>query len=162
MVDNDGVNSFQSWRWVLGVVLAGGGSIISNLGLNLQKLTHVRNNHAKALAKQNGVKNSNNNSNSNYISSSASAELSVSQSATSPPSSPSPSPSPTPASEFKSPAYWRQPVWVLGLALVIFGSAADFAALGFAAQTIVAPLGSLTLVSNVFFAPYFSSERVSR
>jgi hypothetical protein len=37
--------------------------------------------------------------------------------------------------------------------MIILGSVFDFAALGFGAQSIVAPLGSLTLVANVVIAP---------
>ncbi len=63
--------------------------------------------------------------------------------------------------------------------LIIVGSLADFVALGFGdvcarrrrfagshrvgrragAQSIIAPLGSLTLVANVFFAPLILGER---
>lgn len=43
----------------------------------------------------------------------------------------------------RSPNYSRQPLWVLGMALVVFGSFFDFAALAFAAQSIIAPLGSV-------------------
>jgi drug/metabolite transporter (DMT)-like permease len=53
-------------------------------------------------------------------------------------------------------------VWKVGLSLVVFGSVADFAALSFAPQSLVAPLGSLTLVSNVIFAPLLLKETVSR
>lgn len=46
------------------------------------------------------------------------------------------------------------------MALIGAGSVADFAALGFAAQSIVAPLGSLTLVANMFVAPLMLGEHV--
>lgn len=52
--------------------------------------------------------------------------------------------------------------WALGLALVIFGSLGDFAALGLAAQSIVAPIGSITLVTNVMFAHWGLKEPLSR
>ena len=58
--------------------------------------------------------------------------------------------------------YTRQLVWQCGLALVILGSIFDFAALAFAPQSVIAPLGSLTLVSNVFLAPLLLKERLSR
>ncbi len=58
--------------------------------------------------------------------------------------------------------YYKSKVWVLGLALIILGSAADFAALAFGAQSIIAPLGSLTLVSNVFFAPCLLGEKLTQ
>ena len=58
--------------------------------------------------------------------------------------------------------YTRQLTWQCGLALVILGSLFDFAALAFASQSQIAPLGSLTLVSNVFLAPLLLKEKLSR
>ena len=58
--------------------------------------------------------------------------------------------------------YTRQLTWQCGLALVIIGSLFDFAALAFASQSLIAPLGSLTLVSNVFLAPLLLKEKLSR
>ena len=58
--------------------------------------------------------------------------------------------------------YTRQLTWQCGLALVILGSLFDFAALAFASQSLIAPLGSLTLVSNVFLAPLLLKEKLSR
>jgi hypothetical protein len=40
--------------------------------------------------------------------------------------------------------------WQFGLCLVIGGSIADFVALKYADQSVVAPLGSLTMVTNTF------------
>jgi hypothetical protein len=59
-------------------------------------------------------------------------------------------------SEFTRFKYWR-----IGLALVVLGSIADLTALSFAPQSLIAPLGSLTLVSNIIFAPVLLKERVS-
>jgi hypothetical protein len=53
-------------------------------------------------------------------------------------------------------------MWRIGLFLVFFGSLADFAALSFGPQSLVAPLGSLTLVSNVLFAPLLLRETIGR
>lgn len=58
--------------------------------------------------------------------------------------------------------YTKQPIWILGLICVILGSLLDFTALAFVDQAVVAPLGSLTLVSNVFFAPLLLKEKVNR
>ena len=58
--------------------------------------------------------------------------------------------------------YTRQPGWALGLGLVIAGSLGDFAALALAAQSIVAPIGSVTLVANMVFAQYWLKETLSR
>jgi len=57
--------------------------------------------------------------------------------------------------------YYKQALWRVGLALVVVGSVADFAALSFAPQSLVAPLGSLTLVSNVIFAPLLLKEKIT-
>ena len=54
----------------------------------------------------------------------------------------------------------RQKGWLFGMLLVVFGSLGDFAALSLAAQSIVAPIGSITLVANVFFAHYWLREHV--
>jgi uncharacterized membrane protein len=60
----------------------------------------------------------------------------------------------------------RRPVfvtmWVFGFVMIVSGALGDFAALGFGAQSIVAPLGSWTLVSNVVIAPLFLGEKLSR
>eukprot|EP00698_Gefionella_okellyi_P003137 TRINITY_DN12931_c0_g1_i1.p1 TRINITY_DN12931_c0_g1~~TRINITY_DN12931_c0_g1_i1.p1 ORF type:complete len:474 (-),score=99.18 TRINITY_DN12931_c0_g1_i1:235-1656(-) len=52
-----------------------------------------------------------------------------------------------------------QPIWLLGFGLFLAGNIADFVALGFAAQTIIAPLGSVSLLSNCIFAPLFLKEK---
>uniref|UniRef100_A0A7S1GDF7 Uncharacterized protein n=1 Tax=Bicosoecida sp. CB-2014 TaxID=1486930 RepID=A0A7S1GDF7_9STRA len=53
-------------------------------------------------------------------------------------------------------------IWMLGFVGIVAGAIGDFAALGFGAQSIVAPLGSTTLVANVFFAPMMLGEEISR
>ena len=55
----------------------------------------------------------------------------------------------------------RNPTWLLGLLLQVVGAILDFIALGYAPQSVVAPLGSLTLVVNVFLAPCMHKERPS-
>jgi hypothetical protein len=55
-------------------------------------------------------------------------------------------------------SYVKQPLWLVGLSLVVFGSIADFTALSLGPQSLVAPLGSLTLVSNTIFAPLLLKE----
>jgi hypothetical protein len=99
------------YNWLIGVALAAVASVISNLGLNLQKLTHLRRAHL---------------------------------------------PPPERA------LFFKDRTWQLGLSLIIGGSVADFVALGFGQQSIIAPLGSLTLVANMFFAPYLLGERIDR
>ena len=57
--------------------------------------------------------------------------------------------------------YYKNKLWMGGLALVIFGSLGDFVALGLAAQSIVAPIGAITLVANIFFAHYWLGEELT-
>lgn len=56
-------------------------------------------------------------------------------------------------------SYVTDPWWLTGLILQIIGAIFDFAALGFAPQSVVAPLGSLTLVVNVLLAPIMQKEK---
>ena len=53
-------------------------------------------------------------------------------------------------------------MWLVGISCVVLGSFADFFALAYGAQSIVAPLGSMTVVSNVFLAPIMQGETVTR
>ena len=99
------------YHWAVGVVLAAAASIISNLGLNFQKLTHIKISDLDEHAKKH---------------------------------------------------YYKNGVWMAGLFMIILGSICDFAALAFGAQSIIAPLGSLTLVANVFFAPCLLGETLTK
>ncbi|CAI5742756.1 unnamed protein product [Hyaloperonospora brassicae] len=71
-------------------------------------------------------------------------------------------------SEAARPAYARRPyircpVWWVGLALVVLGSLGDFAAFGFATQSLVAALGGgATLVANVVTAQCLNGERLEK
>ncbi len=58
--------------------------------------------------------------------------------------------------------YTKSWLWRGGLFLVIFGSVADLAALIFAPQSLVAPLGSFTLVSNIIYAPLLLGEGIDK
>lgn len=59
-------------------------------------------------------------------------------------------------------SYITQPKWLLGMIFIVLGSFADFAALAFTAQSLVATLGSLTLVSNMVIAPVMLNETIDR
>jgi uncharacterized membrane protein len=106
----DNTRDALSNLWFLGVILATLSCFISNLGLNLQKLLHLRN-QSKASNIREG--------------------------------------------------YHKFALWWLGLLLIVFGAIADFAALTFAPQSLVAPLGSLTLVSNIILSPIILKEVVT-
>lgn len=58
--------------------------------------------------------------------------------------------------------YYKQGFWVMGIILVVLGSLGDFWALSMAAQSIVAPIGSITLVTNVLFARFGLHEELTR
>lgn len=58
-------------------------------------------------------------------------------------------------------AYVQRPVWWLGLSLVVLGSIGDFAAFGFATQSLVAALGGgSTLIANVVTAHFLNGEHL--
>jgi hypothetical protein len=52
----------------------------------------------------------------------------------------------------------RSPLWVLGFIVFALGNALNVVALQFAAQSLVAPLGSISLVVNVIVAPWLNNE----
>lgn len=52
-------------------------------------------------------------------------------------------------------------VWTIGFVLMLAGALSDFAALGFGAQSIVAPLGAWTLVANVILAGWINGEKLT-
>jgi len=56
--------------------------------------------------------------------------------------------------------YTRQPMWWVGILLLMLGSFGDFSALMFSPQSIVAPVSAITLVANIFFATSFLGEQV--
>jgi len=62
----------------------------------------------------------------------------------------------------KQRVYYKQGLWVVGIVLVVLGSLGDFWALSMAAQSIVAPIGSITLVTNVLFARFGLKEELTR
>ena len=55
----------------------------------------------------------------------------------------------------------RQPLWFLGMSLITCGSLLDFVAFGLAPASLLAPLGALSLVWNMYLAPAFNGERLS-
>lgn len=58
--------------------------------------------------------------------------------------------------------YLVQPIWLLGLLLIILGAVGDFAALGFAAQSLATPVGGFTLVANMFFGHFLLKEHIGK
>ncbi|KAF9431855.1 hypothetical protein BGZ76_011615 [Entomortierella beljakovae] len=62
--------------------------------------------------------------------------------------------------------FWRNifvsKLWALGLAVFIIGNLGGFIALRFAPQSLTAPLGSISLISNVIIAPLINHEVLGR
>ncbi|KAJ1553550.1 NIPA-like protein 3 [Cladochytrium tenue] len=53
----------------------------------------------------------------------------------------------------------RNPVWLLGFLVFVFSNVLNFVALQFAPQSLIGPLGSVSLVFNVVMAPLMNRER---
>jgi drug/metabolite transporter (DMT)-like permease len=58
--------------------------------------------------------------------------------------------------------YATNPLWMSGMAMVIVGSVCDLVSFGFAPMSLLAPLGAMTLVINMFIAPCFLNESLSK
>mmetsp|Transcript_7361 Transcript_7361/g.8449 ORF Transcript_7361/g.8449 Transcript_7361/m.8449 type:complete len:523 (-) Transcript_7361:280-1848(-) len=101
--------------WYVGVILSVLASVASNLGVNVQKYSMMK---EIQRAKEN--------------------------------------------KEYKEKPYIRQQLWLFGLLLVIAGALGDFAALGYAAQSLVTPVGGFTIVANLFFAHFWLEERLDK
>jgi len=57
--------------------------------------------------------------------------------------------------------YYRQKFWLIGFIIYAIGNVGDFVALAFAAQSLVAPLGSVVLVVNAIMSPWILKERIT-
>ncbi|KAF9401964.1 hypothetical protein BGX21_000064 [Mortierella sp. AD011] len=62
--------------------------------------------------------------------------------------------------------FWRNifvsKLWALGLIVFIIGNLGGFVALRFAPQSLTAPLGSISLISNVIIAPIINKETLGK
>ncbi|KAJ2364863.1 hypothetical protein IW150_006370 [Coemansia sp. RSA 2607] len=56
---------------------------------------------------------------------------------------------------------FSSPTWAVGLVIFILGNVVNFVALQFAPQSLVAPLGAVSLVTNVIVAPLLNKEKIS-
>ena len=100
----------RNLMWLMGPFLSMSGSVLSNMGVNLQKLSMMKESKSAVVSKKR--------------------------------------------------TYFFQPMWLFGLICVIVGSVGDLTALGFAPQSLVAPIGGFTLVCNAGFAKVFLGERM--
>ncbi|KAI9910830.1 hypothetical protein PsorP6_010237 [Peronosclerospora sorghi] len=109
-------------KWIgLGIVITS--AVLSNLGVNVQKLSHVRVGFAHVV--------------------SSDTRLWVIRSIYLEQEKP----------VFERQTYYTRPLWLTGFILVVLGAIGDFEALGFAPQSLVAAVGGgFTVLANVFFA----------
>jgi magnesium transporter len=56
--------------------------------------------------------------------------------------------------------YLKSKSWWLGFGLMILGELGNFAAYGFAPAVLVAPLGTVALISNIVIAPIYLGEKI--
>jgi len=56
----------------------------------------------------------------------------------------------------------KQPLWILGFAILLTGSLMDFVSLGLAPASLIAPLAALSLVWNMIAAPLMLKEKLSK
>eukprot|EP01083_Nonionella_stella_P145871 458059_1 len=151
-------------NWSIGVCLGISSSIVSNVGVNIQKLAHSRRAYATNV-RHSGRANINFSSFDSINDGSFVISPSICTSdlsGVSTPDVPSCNTSLIEA-DTKQPSktpYLMDPCWIVGLILQIMGAFMDFVALGFAPASVVAPLGSLTLVTNVCLAPIMHHERL--
>lgn len=64
--------------------------------------------------------------------------------------------------EIKHKYYNYRFIWVVGMIMIVAASVCDFVALAFGPQSVIAPLGSLTMVSNAIVAPKMHGEKLHR
>lgn len=55
-------------------------------------------------------------------------------------------------------SYLNYPVWWLGLLVLAVGELGNFIAYGYASAILIAPLGTVALISNALIAPFFLGE----
>ncbi|CAO1615708.1 unnamed protein product [Parajaminaea phylloscopi] len=58
--------------------------------------------------------------------------------------------------------FLKSKLWWLGMSLMVLGEGGNFVSYGFAPASLVAPLGSVALLANVFIAPVLVKERFAK
>lgn len=56
--------------------------------------------------------------------------------------------------------YLHNPLWWFGLVMMGFGELGNFSAYGYAPASLVAPLGTTTVIANIFLAAVFLKEKI--
>ena len=55
-----------------------------------------------------------------------------------------------------------QPIWLIGLSVIVLDGIGDFIFIGMAPQSLLVPLGALSLGFNCLLAPFFHNEVITR
>lgn len=158
---------FTDW-WIIGVALAILADVFTNTGTNMQKLAHT---HIEMDFRKTKTARAKQALNTPLVMDFATDDTAPLRPSSETDRSPSPHAPDVlrtasftgtpPAKNQTKPSYWSSPIWITGVGLLVLGAIGDFVALGFAAQSIVAPLGSLTLVVNMFIARWMHGEKVT-
>ncbi|KAI8802626.1 magnesium transporter NIPA-domain-containing protein [Cladochytrium replicatum] len=151
----------------IGVVVAIAGNLCISIALNVQK--HVHNHLARLKSNQSmhlSVSGSSEMLRANGNGRSYGATGRASRQGLAAQNAPQEGPMPpmTPESTFGDDgthgetSYVEVPTWWLGMGLMLLGELGNFAAYGFAPAVLVAPLGTIALISNAIIAPLFLGE----
>ncbi|CAG8542318.1 13687_t:CDS:2 [Gigaspora margarita] len=141
---------------LIGVIICLTGNIILNIGLNIQKFAFT--NYQEKISKDanhevedNGTSLAKDKKDTNFVSTRSSL-------------------SPSNKShkwykKFEKLMFWKQivvsPLWVIGLLIYVSGTMMGFVALKFAPQSLVAPLGAISLITNLLIAPILHKQKLS-
>ena len=60
----------------------------------------------------------------------------------------------------QAPPVYKNKIWILGFSVFILGNFGDFIGLTFTPQSVITPIGSISLVSNLFFAKCLLGEEI--
>ena len=136
------------YSWVIAVLLCVLAAAISNFGTNLQKLAWTKSSAQQT--RKSPIRGSPRARRNSLDLTGIYADLETSREE-----------DPAPISRAEQNRRFRR-YWIPGLLLVVSGAVCDFTALGFGAQSVVAPLGSLTLVMNMGFAQILHGEVLTK
>ncbi|ORZ39842.1 magnesium transporter NIPA-domain-containing protein [Catenaria anguillulae PL171] len=152
---------------LIGILVAVSGNLLISIALNIQKYAHLRAAAAAAAAGQSCASPTSQSSNDDIPHSPASAEAAASRSMNEPLlGRRSPGPEGVEggglAYNDEKQHYTRKPIWWLGVVLMLLGETGNFMAYGFAPASVIAPLGTVALISNAIIAPTFLGESFRR
>jgi hypothetical protein len=148
--------------WIIGVCLNLTGSLLINGGTNVMKLAHVRRAQAinsESIARLHQTESQEATAHSEVELTSLNAdedghkgEVTLHR---------SPSSLTEAAKQHQPPPVWKSKIWLLGFLLFTVGNVLNFVSFGFAAQSLLAALGAVQFVSNVFFARFLLKEPIT-